>query len=199
VPVEPPIRTLPTLGKTVDKMADPRYRRTRAQICAAMRRLLESGETSRLTFAMVAEAAEVNRSTVHQHYASRHELVADALAGDLAAIAEPLARCPFKRSRATPPELVEMFSTARTQGAVLDRLDGIEFCLVGDRLTELLTVQLAARFADGARPPGFDRVRPEIHARFVAAGLVGLLFAPEAGDPATSAKQAWQLIAPVPA
>lgn len=208
VPVEPPIRTLP-LGSSAPKSADPRYRRTRAQICAATRRLLESGGAGRLTFAMVAEAAGVNRSTVHQHYASRQELVADALAGDLAAIAEPLDRCPFERGHATPPELVEMFTAVRDQRAVFDRLDGIETCLVTDRLTDLLTTQLAERFAEGNRPAGFDHVPARTHARFVAAGLVGLLF-DRAGDTdgtgdtddseadaAELAARAWRLITPV--
>lgn len=193
VPTEPPIREL---SRTVFKTDDPRYRRTRAQICAATRRLLEAGDVSRLTFARIAEAAEVNRSTVHQHYASRHELVADALSGDLARIAAPLDQCPFEGRSHAPDELIQMFAAVRDQRPIFDRLNNIESGLVIERLSGLLTAQLAARFAAGSRPGGFEQVPPEIHARFVAAGLAGLLITEHRDGPAELARQAWQLIAP---
>ncbi|WP_168207444.1 TetR/AcrR family transcriptional regulator [Microlunatus elymi] len=197
MPVKPPVTRL----RTVANPADPRYRRTRAQICDATRRLLEVTDVQRLTFGQVAAAADVNRSTVHQHYGSRHELVADALATDLAGLADALDRCPFDRSGGVPAELVEMFAAVEDQAAVLDRLSGTDRGLVGARLTELLADRLADRFAAGVRPAGFDDVPPVEHARYLAAGLVQLLLLPPSGasrpTPTQRATRAWRLIAPV--
>ncbi|HEY9292639.1 MAG TPA: TetR family transcriptional regulator [Microlunatus sp.] len=197
MPVEPSVTSI----RSVANPADPRYRRTRAQICAATRRLLETTDAQRLTFGQVATAAEVNRSTVHQHYASRHELVADALATDLAEIAGPLDRCPFDRSGEVPSELVEMFAAGEQQCAILDRLSGTDRGLVAVRLTELLAARLVDRFADGARPPGFDQVPAADHAHYVAGGLVQLLLDRPSGDRRRAAEQradeAWRLIAPL--
>ena len=199
VPVKPSLTSI----RSVANPADPRYRRTRDQICAATRRLLETTDAPRLTFGQVATAAEVNRSTVHQHYASRHELVADALANDLAEIAGPLDRCPFDRAGEVPSELIEMFTAADDQCAILDRLSGTDRGLVAARLTELLADLLADRFRTGARPAGFDPVRPGDHARYVAGGLVQLLLGRPLDEPRRPsderAAQAWRLIAPLSA
>lgn len=203
VPVKPVVRRI----RPVANRDDPRFRRTRAQICAATLRLLDDTDASRLTFGQVASAAEVNRSTVHQHYASRHELVADAVAGELAAIAEPLNRCPFDSSGQVPTELVEMFAAATAHRQALTRLGAADSGLLASRLTDLLATQLADRFAVGARPGGFGAVPAVVHADYVAGGLVRLLLgALGAGggsdDPTTAAgprrlaEQAWSLIAP---
>jgi len=197
--------------RPVANTADPRYRRTRAQICAATRRLLDTTDAGRLTFAQVAAAADVNRSTVHQHYASRHELVADALATDLAEITRPLSDCPFDRADADfrgdahrdhdhggdqpdafgpglpdappPAELVQMFIAARQQRTVLERLSGTDRDLLAARLTDLVAEQLTERFRSGARPAGFAAVTPAAHARYVAGGLVQLLLRAIVAEP----------------
>lgn len=196
VPVEPAVRRI----RSVANRDDPRYRRTRAQICAATLRLLDDTDAARLTFAKVAAAAEVNRSTVHQHYDSRHELVADAVAGDLARIAEPLDHCRFDGRPPAPPELVQMFRAATDHREALTRLSDTDRGLLAARLTELLTGQLSRRFAT-ERPTAFGAVAPQLHARYVAGGLVQLLLqsagslGPE--SPEELAEQAWRLIAPI--
>jgi AcrR family transcriptional regulator len=174
--------------------ADPRYRRTRRQICVAVRGLLETTDPARITFAAVAAAAGVNRSTVHQHYATRHELIADALAVELAEIAGRLTDCPFTTSAIVPPQLVDSFSAAHDQKRRLSRLGDTDRCLLAERLSELLTEALQARFESG-RPSGFESVPVSTHARYVAGGLARLLiFSEEAPD--QLAAQAWSLIAP---
>lgn len=203
MPVEPAVRRI----RTVANRDDARYRRTRAQICAATLRLLDDTDAARLTFAQVAAAAAVNRSTVHQHYDSRHDLVADAVAGDLAAIAEPLDRCRFDGRPPVPPELVQMFSAAGGHREALTRLSDTDRGLLAARLTELLAARLARRFAS-ERPAAFTGVSADLHARYVAGGLVQLLLQsigspgspssdPTLSDPQTLAEQAWSLIAPV--
>ena len=199
MPVKPPVRRI----RTVANRDDTRYQRTREQICAATLRLLDDSDAARLTFAQVATAADVNRSTVHQLYRSRHELVVDAVAGELAAIAEPLERCRLDGRPPVPAELISMFTMVGAIGAqrpALHRLDRTDRDLLASRLADLLTTILSDRFrAD--RPSGFVAVPSPVHAAFVAAGLARLLLAAVGADrdPVELAEQAWRLIAPVPA
>lgn len=202
MPVKPAVRRI----RTVANRDDPRYRRTREQICAATLRLLDDSDPGRLTFAQVATAADVNRSTVHQHYSSRHELVVDALAGELAAIAEPLDRCRLDGRPPVPSELVAMFAAIGEQRPALQRLSSTDRDLLAARLADLLGARLRDRFQQ-VRPAGFAAVSSSIHAAFVAAGLARLLLAAIGTDrslgphrdPVELAEQAWRLIAPVPA
>ncbi|WP_051215224.1 TetR/AcrR family transcriptional regulator [Granulicoccus phenolivorans] len=171
---------------------DPRSMRTRAQLQAAVRRLLTEREP--LTFARVAQAAGVNRSTVHQHYANLRELICDALIDDLRALVEPFGDCPFADPTQTPPELTAVFTIARNQADLWACLTEAETEAATARLQHLLTEQLTDRFRAGARPPGYDRVPPEIHARWIAGGLTALLTGDTDLDPAERADQAWALI-----
>ncbi|SDT20156.1 TetR/AcrR family transcriptional regulator [Microlunatus soli] len=192
MPVKPAVRRI----RPVANRDDPRFRRTRAQICAATLRLLDDTDPARLTFAQVASAADVNRSTVHQHYGSRHELVADAVAGELAAIAEPLDRCRLDGAGPVPGEFVDMFAAAADHRPALNRLGAADRGLLAARLTELLSARLAARFGAGARPDGFDTVPATVHADYVAGGLTRMLLGAD-GESGRTAEQAWDLIAPV--
>lgn len=193
VPVKPAVRRI----RHVVNHDDPRFRRTRAQICAATLQLLDDTDVTRLTFAQVASRAEVNRSTVHQHYGSRHELIADAFAHKLAAIAEPLTRCRFDDRGPVPAELVEVFTAARAHRSALSRLGGSERGLLAARLSDLISTMLAARFADGARPDGYAAVPAAAHADYVAGGLTRSLLDASDADPQQRAERAWALIAPV--
>ncbi|MFW6597083.1 TetR/AcrR family transcriptional regulator [Propionibacteriaceae bacterium Y2011] len=191
----PPVTTAsPNARRTAGNPDDPRYRRTRALLCTAARQLLADGDTRRLTFARVAELAEVNRSTVHQHYGSVPELVADALSAELVDITRPIASCPFADGTTTPAELRDMFAAAHAWWPTLTRLDATGAALVARRLGALLTEQLVARFATG-RPPGFDAVPTDVHAHYVATGLVALLLDGD-GSPEQRADHAWLLLAP---
>lgn len=174
------------------KTDDPRIQRTRAQLQATVRRLLTEGEP--LTFARVAQAAGVNRSTVHQHYANLRELICDALIDDLRALVEPFADCPFADPTQSPAELTSVFATARNQADLWACLTEAETEAATARLQQLLTEQLTDRFRAGARPPGFDRVPPEIHAGWIAGGLAALLTGRPERKPADLAADAWALI-----
>jgi AcrR family transcriptional regulator len=187
----------PTIEKGPNR-DDPRFRRTRELICAATRDLLTSESPGSLTFAKIARVAGVNRSTVHQHYRSVHELVGDALATDLAGIAR-LDRCPMTASSVSGPpvELTAMFAAAAEQRRVLDRLNDTARCLVTDRLAQRLAAQLHERYATTTVDPyatGRDGVPAAVRADFVAGGLVRLLLGSEDQHSDDLARQAWILI-----
>jgi AcrR family transcriptional regulator len=61
--------------KAIDEPRNGRSRRTRAQLLAATRDLLEEGGFESLTMAAVAERAGVSRRALYLHFASRTELV----------------------------------------------------------------------------------------------------------------------------
>lgn len=174
---------------------DRRTLRTRTQLRAAALRLLDD-DSARLTMAAVAEAADVNRSTVHQHYRDVDELVCDALADRLTRIAAEVTDCPFAEGRDRPPrQLVALFAAVADAQPLLGRLDPSAAARVQRQLAGSLAAVLRGRFRAGQRPPGFDRVRPELQADFVAAGLVALAL--QRRDPITPrrlAGQAWRLI-----
>ena len=174
--------------------ADRRIRRTRAQLRAAVLRLL--GDGAPLSMAAIAAAADVNRSTVHQHYRGVDDLICDALADRLRAIAGELADCPFTEQRERPPrQLVTLVGAVREVEPTLRRLGPSGRARIERELTEALTEVLTEQFRAGRRPPGRDRVSPELHARYVAAGVVALaLHAAEAETPGRIAGQAWRLI-----
>ena len=178
---------------------DRRTLRTRTQLRAATLRLLDD-DPPRLTMAAVAEAADVNRSTVHQHYRDVDELICDALADRLGRIATELTDCPFADGRDRPPrQLVALFVAVAAAEPALSRLGPSVAARVQRQLAEALAAVLATRFRAGQRPPGFDRVRPELQADFVAAGVVALALQHRGtATPGRLAGQAWRLIqAPV--
>jgi AcrR family transcriptional regulator len=155
-----------------------------------------ANDSPSLTFARIAQAAQVNRSTVHQHYDDLHELIADALVEDLRAIAEPLDRCPFDDPAGPPTELMQTFAAVQAHHGLLARLTPTGSALVTDRLRTLLADLLGARFASGARPPGFDQVPARVHADYIAGGLTALLCAVDTDSDTTRlAAQGWDLIA----
>lgn len=170
---------------------DPRYARTREQVRRAVLDLLSDGAEV-VTFARVADRAGVNRSTVHQHYGTRQELVADAYASAIARVTDPLARCPFDtRDGAPPRELHDMFS--RAGELEIDRLPVAERALVAQNLADQLALELVERFSAGARPPGFEAVPPRMHAEYVAGGLARLLLGEAT---VAAAAEGWALMAP---
>lgn len=175
---------------------DRRVRRTRELLRSATLRLLDDG-AERLTMAAIAAAADVNRSTAHQHYASVDDLVCAALADRIGEIAGALTACPFAEDRdRAPRQLVALFTAVVDAEPTLARLEPSTAARVEGQLVETLAGVLATRFRAGQRPPGFDRVRPDLHARYVAAGVIALALHrdPTADTPGRLAGQAWRLI-----
>ena len=95
-----------------------------------------------------------------------------------------------------------MFRAANGHRDALTRLSNTDSGLLAARLTELLAGRLARRFAV-ERPAAFTGVPADLHARYVAGGLVQLLLqsvgslGSAGSDPEALAEHAWSLIAPV--
>ncbi|MEU0238813.1 TetR-like C-terminal domain-containing protein [Nocardiopsis sp. NPDC006198] len=156
---------------------DPRARRTRDRLRAALLSLAAERELADVTMSAVARCAEVNRATVYQHYADLDALVADAMDDAVAHVARCAALCPLDAPRDRPPEpLVDLFAHV-SENAVLYRrmLSDQGSPRFANRLRERLAGELAARFAAGAGPAGFDDVPVRTHAAYLAGALVGVI------------------------
>ncbi|MFD3688421.1 TetR/AcrR family transcriptional regulator [Nocardiopsis sp. NPDC058631] len=156
---------------------DPRARRTRDRLRAALLSLATERELNDVTMSAVARHAEVNRATAYQHYADLDALIADAMDDAVAHVARCAALCPLDAPRGLAPEpLVDLF-THVSENAVLYRrmLSDQGSPRFANRLRERLAEALAARFATGARPAGFDGVPVRTHAAYLAGALVGVI------------------------
>jgi AcrR family transcriptional regulator len=156
---------------------DPRVQRTRDRLRAALRTLAAEHELGSLTIAAVAREAGVNRATVYQHYADLDALVADTMEGAAAHVAHCADLCPLDLPDDRPPApLVDLFDHVAEHAVLYRRMlsdqGSARFAhMLRDRVTEVL----AARFARGARPPGFDGVPERLHAAYLAGALVGVV------------------------
>ncbi|MFJ9554847.1 TetR/AcrR family transcriptional regulator [Nocardiopsis sp. NPDC101807] len=156
---------------------DPRARRTRDRLRAALLALAAEQELADVTMSAVARRAEVNRATVYQHYADLDALVADAMDDAVAHVARCAALCPLDAPRDRPPEpLVDLF-THVAENAVLYRrmLSDQGSPRFANRLRERLAGELAARLAAGEGPAGSDDVPVRTHAAYLAGALVGVI------------------------
>ncbi|MFE3459031.1 TetR/AcrR family transcriptional regulator [Nocardiopsis aegyptia] len=196
---------------------DPRVQRTRDRLRAALRSLAAEHELRSLTIAAVAREAGVNRATVYQHYGDLDALVADTMESAAAHVARCADHCPLDRVRDRdassgagpssadqvrdlPPEpLVDLFEHVAEHAVLYRRMlseqGSARFAhMLRDRLTEVL----AARFAQGARPPGFDDVPERLHAAYVAGALVGVVsdtvLAGGERTPEATAAATWRLL-----
>lgn len=193
---------------------DPRARRTRARLRAALLSLTDERELGDVTMSAVARRAEVNRATVYQHYADLDALVADAMDDAVAHVARCAALCPLDAPRdSAPAPLVDLFAHVADNAVLYRRmLSDQGSARFVNRLRERLAEELAARFATGARPPGYADVPVRTHAAYLAGALVGVIAdasragsggpgagrpeaeGPEAGSPAALALATWRLL-----
>ncbi|WP_049562387.1 TetR/AcrR family transcriptional regulator [Nonomuraea sp. SBT364] len=178
---------------------DPRAQRTRARLHAALLDLAAERELGSITISEVAKRAEVNRATVYLHYPDVDTLAADALEDAVAEVARAAALCPLDAPRDRAPEpLTALFAHVSAGAARYAWLLGSPRCTA--RLRERLTGELSARFAGGARPPGFDDVPPDVHAAYLSGALVGVIAhwvtGPRTTPAAELALSFWRLFRP---
>lgn len=180
---------------------DPRVQRTRDRLRAALLSLAAEQELGSVTMAAVARRARINRATVYQHYADLESLVADAMEGAVSHVARCAELCPLDAPRDSTPEPLEaleaLFSHVAEHAVLYRRMfsenGSARFStLLRGRITEVL----ATRFAQGARPPGFDDVPVPLHAAYLAGALVGVIAAAADGEdsPAATALATWKLL-----
>ncbi|PDP89215.1 TetR family transcriptional regulator [Glycomyces fuscus] len=156
---------------------DPRVQRTRDRLRTALLSLTAESESGSVTVSTVARRAGVNRATVYQHYADLDALITDAMESAVAHVARCAALCPLDAPRDRAPEpLVDLFGHVADSAVLYRRmLSDHGSARFTNRLRGRLAEELAARFEEGARPPGFDGVPVRTHAAYLAGALVGVI------------------------
>ncbi|WP_228002406.1 TetR/AcrR family transcriptional regulator [Nocardia australiensis] len=154
---------------------DPRVLRTRVLLQEAVLQLATERDLGSITIADVAERATVNRATVYQHYGNRDELLLDAMEGELAALADLVARCPLVELPDTMPNaFVEVFRHVESQLVLYQRMLGpCGSARFIDRLQHLVAEQVMRQLAEKAslrRSSAF-----ESRAHCAAGAFVGLI------------------------
>ncbi|MBQ1084435.1 MULTISPECIES: TetR/AcrR family transcriptional regulator [unclassified Nocardiopsis] len=177
---------------------DPRARRTRDRLRSTLLSLAAEQELESLTMAAVARRAEVNRATVYQHYPDLESLISDAMEGAVSHVARCAELCPLDAPRDRAPEPLEALFGHVADHAVLYRrmFSDRGGARLTNQLRSRITEVLAARFAEGARPPGFGDVPVPLHAAYLAGALVGAIAhaAGEEGSPGDRALATWRLL-----
>jgi AcrR family transcriptional regulator len=187
----------------VEKRTDPRVRRTRAALRAALLRLAREVPLTELSVARVAAEADVSRQTFYAHHGDLDELAVDALrdefdqlrtisreTGELAGDGED--------PMAAPPGLVRLAGFLHDHRALLAAVLGPDG---SPRFAHWLRQLVAADVAEGLRQRP-ERVHAdvplEVQARFVAGGVLETLLLATAGpgsrDPDALAEQLWALL-----
>ncbi|WP_460774854.1 TetR/AcrR family transcriptional regulator [Nocardiopsis nanhaiensis] len=176
---------------------DPRVQRTRDRLRAALLSLAAEQELGSVTMAAVTRRAEVNRATVYKHYADLDALVADAMGDAIAHVARCAELCPLDAPRdRIPAPLNDLFAHVAEHAVLYRRMFSEQgSARFTNRLRDRITEVLAARFTQGARPPGFDDVAPDLHAAYLAGALVGVIAAAADKDsPESPAHATWRLL-----
>lgn len=178
---------------------DPRARRTRASLRAAVLDLAGERDPAALTLSAVAARAQVHRATVYLHYPDLDALLTDAMEDAVAELARAAALCPLDAPRdAAPAQLVALFehvaARARPYARMLGTHGSPRFAV---RMREALADALRDRFASGSRPDGYDDVPADVHAAYLAGALAGVIahWLADPDSPADAALATWRLIA----
>lgn len=156
---------------------DPRARRTRARLHAAILHLAAHQDPAALTMAAVARHADVNRATVYQHYPDLDTLLAEAMEQAVTRLARAAALCPLDAPPDhAPPPLLDLFTHLAESAPLYRRMLGTHgSARFTTRLRQGLTTALADRFTSGHRPPAPDGVPADLHAAYLAGALTGVI------------------------
>jgi AcrR family transcriptional regulator len=152
---------------------DPRARRTRERLVAAYRELAADRGHDSVTVSDLVDRAGVNRTSFYAHFAGTDELAAEALTEffEVLASADATSRrsgkqAPSDVSEESLSEVVRfVFDRRSVYAALLRRPDGFARA-VEDAFADssLRTLRAGGQVAD-----------PEVTARFIAAGVMGVL------------------------
>ncbi|MFG2100291.1 TetR/AcrR family transcriptional regulator [Micromonospora echinaurantiaca] len=180
--------------------SDPRVRRTRARLRAAVLELAAERELGDITIAEVAKRAGVNRATTYLHFPDLDALVADAMEEAVAQVARAAALCPLDAPRDEPPQpLRDLFDTVAANAVLYRRMlspHGSARFAAG--LRDRLAAELRHSLEGRARPRRVDDVPVDVHAAYLAGALTGVIAAWTAAQaPAGAAETAlatWRLL-----
>ncbi|WP_051821560.1 TetR/AcrR family transcriptional regulator [Streptomyces sp. SCSIO 75703] len=182
---------------------DPRARRTRARLHAAVLALSAERDPDTVTMAEIAERAEVSRATVYLHYKDRDDLLLDAADSAMADLVEAVRACrgtpgPDPADPTPPGHLVTLFAHVARHRPLYARMLGEDGSA---RCTARLQSRLAEAWRSGVRGE-HEETGPEATAaaHFVGGGLVALIAhwsrgtLPGPATPADLAALAWSLL-----
>lgn len=118
------------MSNTRGASRDPRARRTRAQLRAAVLELSTERDLETVTMAEIAERAEVNRATVYLHYKDREDLLLDATDSTMSDIVDAVRACrlaaaggfPTSERDPAPGHLVKLFTHVDRHRALYGRM-----------------------------------------------------------------------------
>ncbi|MBQ0829404.1 TetR/AcrR family transcriptional regulator [Streptomyces tagetis] len=180
---------------------DPRARRTRARLHAAVLALSTERDPDTITMAEIAERAEVSRATVYLHYKDRDDLLLDAADSAMTDLVEAVRACrgapgPDPADPAPPGHLVTLFTHVARHRPLYARM-------LGEDGSARCAARLRSRLAEAWRCDARrEQAGPEAAARshFVGGGLVALIAhwsrgtLPGPATPADLAALAWSLL-----
>ncbi|MEU6075312.1 TetR/AcrR family transcriptional regulator [Micromonospora sp. NPDC047074] len=156
--------------------SDPRVRRTRARLRAAVLALAAERELGDITIAEVARRAGVNRATTYLHFADLDALVADAMDEAVAQVARAAALCPLDAPRDEVPQpLRDLFADVAANAVLYRRMlspHGSARFAAG--LRDRLAAELRQSF-EGRPRPGVEDVPVDVHADYLAGALTGVI------------------------
>lgn len=167
-----------------DLQLDPRQQRTRARLDEAVLGLAAESPVEELTMTAVARAAQVHRSTVHEHGASPGDLLRRALLGELDALRAGLLEDPDRDTDEAMAQVTgRVLEHVRTHAAIYRRGltsisgDGSLHGMLSEHFLESLrSLDRQGRLRWPGRVRGLPAAQVrDAAARFVAQGTVGAI------------------------
>lgn len=172
------------MSNTRGASRDPRARRTRAQLRAAVLELSTERDLETVTMAEIAERAEVNRATVYLHYKDREDLLLDATDSTMSDIVDAVRACrlaaaggfPTSERDPAPGHLVKLFTHVDRHRALYGRMLGEDgsprfVARLHRRLAQAWFEQLTA----DADPEKANEAVLQVRAQYVSGGLIALI------------------------
>ncbi|WP_327262940.1 TetR/AcrR family transcriptional regulator [Streptomyces sp. NBC_01232] len=172
---------MPNISNTRGASRDPRARRTRALLRAAVLELSMEKDLDGITMSDIAERAEVNRATVYLHYKDREDLLLDATESTMEGIVDAASACRLLAdahtlSEETPVHLVKLFAHVDRHRAVYRQMLGEDgSSRFAGRLERLLAQAWFEQLLTEAAPGSFDETATLVHAHFLSGAVLSVI------------------------
>ncbi|MFJ3914149.1 TetR family transcriptional regulator [Streptomyces sp. 2132.2] len=179
---------MPNISNTRGASRDPRARRTRALLRAAVLELSTEKDLDGITMGDIAERAEVNRATVYLHYKDREDLLLDATESTMEGIVDAASACRLladehSLSDDAPVHLVNLFTHVDRHRAIYRRMLGEDgSSRFAGRLERLLAQAWFEQLLTEAAPGGFDETALLLRAHFLSGAMLSVISRWTRGD-----------------
>ncbi|GGM73528.1 TetR family transcriptional regulator [Longimycelium tulufanense] len=161
------------------RVEDPRVRRTRGLLRAAVLELAAERDLDSVSIAEIAERAGINRATVYLHYRDRDDLLLDAVEDAVRGLVAAAARCPALPGQPAPDEppepLTDLFAHVESNAVLYRRLFGPSgSARFAARIRQAVAAEVLAQLED-AGAQGLSGVPRAVHADYFAGALLGIV------------------------